>query len=179
VVDLRYDKLIKSFLGVQGAIFQKSPLVAEGIKSTVLGLLDVALDQFYLGRAGLLSALEKTPSPSAAQKQRDRLSRAMNLLDQAVEGLRKYGDQNYLVTALIKRAAGFSLLEEYAKARDDLSEALDIAELGSMKLHLCDYHLEAGRLCRAQDNDTEAAEHFQTAKKLIEETGYHRRDSEI
>ncbi len=37
VVDLRNDKLNKSFLGVQGAIFQKSPLVAEGIKSTVLG----------------------------------------------------------------------------------------------------------------------------------------------
>jgi hypothetical protein len=28
-------RVIKSFLGVQGAIFQKSPLVAEGIKSSV------------------------------------------------------------------------------------------------------------------------------------------------
>jgi hypothetical protein len=31
VVDLRKDEIDKSFLGVQGAIFQKSPLVAEGI----------------------------------------------------------------------------------------------------------------------------------------------------
>jgi tetratricopeptide (TPR) repeat protein len=142
-------------------------------------LLDIALDQLSLGRAGLLSALEKTPSPSAAPTQRERLSLAMTFLDQAVEGLRKSGNQDDLPRGLLARAEGFRYMNDYARARDDLSEALDIAELGSMKLHLCDYHLEAGRLCRAQGQEAEAREHFRVAKELIEETGYHRRDGEI
>jgi len=60
-----------------------------------------------------------------------------------------------------------------------LNEAKEIAQLGDMKLYLVDYHLEAGRVCSAEGKSGEANEHFKTAVKMIEETGYHRRDSEI
>jgi len=70
-------------------------------------------------------------------------------------------------------------MKDYAKAQDDLSEARDIAELGEMKLHLCDYHLEAGRLCHAQGKMEEAAEHARAAKAIVEETGYERRKKEL
>jgi hypothetical protein len=60
-----------------------------------------------------------------------------------------------------------------------LNEAREIAELGDMKLHLVDYHLEARRVCSAEGKSDEAKEHFETAKKMIEETGYHRRDEEV
>jgi len=48
-----------------------------------------------------------------------------------------------------------------------------------MKLYLVDYHLEAGRLCQAEGRTVEAKDHFTTAAKMIEETGYHRRDKEV
>ncbi len=65
------------------------------------------------------------------------------------------------------------------KAWQDLHEAFEIAELGSMKLYIADYHLEPGRLCRAEGKEKEAAEHFREAKALIDETGYHRRNGEV
>jgi hypothetical protein len=70
-------------------------------------------------------------------------------------------------------------MKQYANAWDDLKEAEEIAEMGGMKLFLCDYHLEAARLCAAQGKDKEAEQHFTIAKKIIEETGYHRRDKEV
>jgi TolA-binding protein len=47
-----------------------------------------------------------------------------------------------------------------------------------MKLWLADYHLEAGRLCLAEGRTEDAAGHLADAKRLVEETGYHRRDPE-
>jgi hypothetical protein len=51
--------------------------------------------------------------------------------------------------------------------------------MGGMKLFLCDYHLEAARLCAAEGKDKEADQHFQVAKEMIEETGYLRRKNEV
>ncbi|HLP60040.1 MAG TPA: hypothetical protein VK186_14460 [Candidatus Deferrimicrobium sp.] len=48
-----------------------------------------------------------------------------------------------------------------------------------MKLHLCDVHLEAGRLCEARGKNDEAEEHFRDAKKLIAETRYGRRKRDV
>jgi tetratricopeptide (TPR) repeat protein len=77
------------------------------------------------------------------------------------------------------RASYYQVQQDFEKAWQDLNEAFEIAELGSMKLYIADYHLEAGRLCRTQNNENEAQEHFRTAKTLIEEMGYHRRDGEV
>ncbi len=62
-----------------------------------------------------------------------------------------------------------------------------------MRLHLVDYHLEACRLFlveaksekvkvnseQQKQKEQEAAQHLETAAKLIKETGYHRRDAEV
>ncbi|MCX6580282.1 MAG: tetratricopeptide repeat protein [Candidatus Aminicenantes bacterium] len=138
-------------------------------------LLGKALDKLILGRAWMMWAVKDTPNEPPPG---DRFSRALNYLTQAVEGLRKYGSKQHLPRGLLARAEYYRHMKEYALALDDLSEARDIAELGEMKLHLCDYHLEAGRLCHAQGKMEEAAEHFQAAKAIVEETGYFRRKEE-
>ncbi|UCH93593.1 MAG: hypothetical protein JSV88_25435 [Candidatus Aminicenantes bacterium] len=48
-----------------------------------------------------------------------------------------------------------------------------------MKLFLADYHLEAGRLCLAEKKKNDAKNHFNTAKEMINNMGYHRRDKEV
>jgi hypothetical protein len=48
-----------------------------------------------------------------------------------------------------------------------------------MKLYLADYHLEAGRLCLAEKKKTKAKNHFNIAKEMIKNMGYHRRDQEV
>ncbi len=50
-----------------------------------------------------------------------------------------------------------------------------------MRLFLTDYHLEQARLFLAQDpsKKKDAREQYQKAAKLVEETGYHRRDKEV
>ncbi|MCX6579964.1 MAG: toll/interleukin-1 receptor domain-containing protein [Candidatus Aminicenantes bacterium] len=80
---------------------------------------------------------------------------------------------------LLVRAECYRHMKDYAKALDDLNEARDIAELGNMKPHLCDYHLEAGRLCQAQGKTDETGEHFRAAKAIVDETGYGRRKKEV
>jgi len=150
--------------------------VMERVEKTIewakqyFGLLDVALDNLTHGRAWMMQA-EKEGTGD--------FSRAFDYLDRAVEGLRESGDQDMLALALIKRAACSRLQSLFPRAWEDINEAKEIAELGDMKLHLVDYHLEAGRVCSAENKSDEANEHFKTAKKMIEETGYHRRDSEI
>jgi hypothetical protein len=48
-----------------------------------------------------------------------------------------------------------------------------------MKLFLVDYHLEAGRLRRAEGEDAEAEKHFEKAARMIKETGYYRREKGV
>jgi len=178
------DLLLENHARVKG---QSKEVMERAEKAIVISksnnwLLDISLDNLTLGRAWMmwaLGALEETPDEPPQSDRLSRFSRAMNYLDQAVEGLRKSGDQDFLALALINRAEYYRHMKEYAKAQDDLSEARDIAELGEMKLHLCDYHLEAGRLCHAQGKMEEAAEHFQAAKAIVEETGYFRRKKDI
>ena len=104
---------------------------------------------------------------------------AVEHLDLAVSGLREAGQQWFLVPGLLARAECYRRQQQFSLAWDDLNEALEIAESGSMKLHLVDYHLEAGRLCQAEGNKVGADEHFKIAAKMIEETGYHRRDKKV
>jgi hypothetical protein len=67
-----------------------------------------------------------------------------------------------------------------------LQEVFDIAEPSGMRLHLTDYHLEMARLLVAEGwdggNSREAADpayHIAEAARLINATGYHRRDPEL
>jgi len=133
-------------------------------------LLTFALDHLSLARAQL-------------QKIGGRRGTARRALtgyfDEAVAGLREAGQQQYLAPGLIARAGCYRLQGLYDRAQTDLDEALEMVELGNMELYRVDYHLEAGRLCRARGQAADAQAHFQAAKALIAETGYHRRDSEV
>ncbi|HLP59238.1 MAG TPA: hypothetical protein VK186_10430, partial [Candidatus Deferrimicrobium sp.] len=136
---------------------------------------EMALDNLTLGRARMMWAFAQTPGEPPPGERTARAFQAMTYLEQAVEGLREAGAQEFLARGLLARAECYRHMNHFALALDDLNEARDIAELGGMKLYLCDYHLEAGRLCAAQGNDAGAAEHSRAAGKLIAETGYGRR----
>jgi len=68
---------------------------------------------------------------------------------------------------------------DFPGAAEDLAEAMEIAERGSMRLHACDAHLESARLCRDQGDLTAARRHVARARELVEETGYERRRREV
>jgi len=123
-------------------------------------ILDMALDTLTLGRGWMkLCSLDK----------------AKPFLEEAVAGLREAGQQDDLPRGLLARAQYYRLTHEYAKAHDDLNEVRDIAELGGMKLHLCDYYLEKKELCLAEGLEEEAEENEKKAAELIRETGYGRK----
>ncbi|HEX3128919.1 MAG TPA: TIR domain-containing protein [Thermoanaerobaculia bacterium] len=129
-----------------------------------LWLLDIALDHLSLGRAHLgLGDFAK----------------AAEHLDQAVEGLRRAGQENYLPLGLLARAALRRLQKDWPAAEADLSEALEIAERGPMRLHECDAHLEWARVCRDQGDWEGLERHVTRAREIVEATGYERRRGEV
>jgi tetratricopeptide (TPR) repeat protein len=151
-------------------------------------LLDIALDKLSLGRAYLLEASEQLESTS---KVGSNLQRAADYLNQAVAGLREAGQQDDLPRGLFARAFLYRVQNQFSQAWDDLTEAQEIAERGGMKLWLVDYHLEAARLMISEHTLAKVANlrkgelvnrlkrHVEQAAKLVQETGYHRRDPEV
>ena len=156
-------------------------------------ILITALNQFIFGCAFL---------------QRNNHKQGTNWLEKAVAGLRAAGDQAHLARCLLARAALHRHTRDFARARQDLQEVLEIAKPSGMRLHLTDYHLEMARLlvaeeenppqspfCKggSQEGARSAVPHFEkgglggislqahieAAAKLINETGYHRRDKEL
>lgn len=138
-------------------------------------LLSVALDKLSLGLAsflqGMAEGIDRSKPPAFTQ--------AIDYLNGAVDGLRQAGQQDDLPRGLLARAACYRAQNEFAPAWADLEEAREIAERGEMKLHLADYHLEAGRLQGARGKWQEAKEHLEKAAKMIEEMGYGRRKPEV
>jgi tetratricopeptide (TPR) repeat protein len=127
-------------------------------------LLDIALDHLSLGRACLLEG---------------DFGDAESHLDEAVTGLRQAGTQHYLPRGLIARAALRRLKDDFDHAQRDLDEALLIATRSGMRLHEADCHLEQARLSLAEGDLTRSAASLAAGRKIVEETGYHRRDAEV
>lgn len=100
-------------------------------------------------------------------------------LDKAVNDLRRAGQLHYLPLGLLARAAHFHHTREFDKAQKDLDAVCILANRCGMRLHLTDYHLEKARLLLAQGQAEAVKPHYEDAKKLVEETGYHRRDPEV
>jgi tetratricopeptide (TPR) repeat protein len=141
-------------------------------------LLDIALDRLTLGRAHAALCLQTAGAGDVAE--------AQNHLDAAVDGLRRAGTEHHLPRGLLARAAFRRNRGDFIAAAVDLTEALDIASRGDMRLHLADYHLEAARLALAQHAVTadaalraEAEARHADAARLIAAAGYKRRDSEL
>ena len=135
-----------------------------------LSLLTIALDHLSLGSAHL---------------QQQQLSAAQQHLDQAVDGLRDAGIQDYLARGLLARAELHRQQSNYKEAEKDLQEVFEIAEHGEMQLHLCDYHLAIAKLFRTRtdqaldQNQAAITHHSHTAEQIIHQTHYHRRLPEL
>jgi tetratricopeptide (TPR) repeat protein len=134
-------------------------------------LLDIALDHLSLGKSHLLQAL---------QEETDDFTQAAEHLNQAVDGLRQAGQQGDLPRGLLARSELSRVQGAFEKAQRDLDEAMTIAERGEMELHQADCHLEYARLYLAMgEKEEDARRNLDTAKEMIGEMGYHRRDTDV
>lgn len=114
----------------------------------------------------------------------------ITLINTTVDKFRHSGYSYYIPCGLFLRSTYHQKIGNFARARQDLQEVFDIAEGSGMRLHLTDYHLETARLLVAEEeaklpeNDEQdrkklLQQHVIKAEKLINETGYHRRDKEL
>jgi tetratricopeptide (TPR) repeat protein len=133
-------------------------------------LLALALDHLSLGRAHLLAAQCGPGGDLAA---------AVSYLTQAVDGLRRAGQQDYLPLGLLARAAFYTYTGALTLAHRDLAEALSLSTRCGFRLHLTDAHLGYARLHLAEGRLDLARPHLGAARALIAETSYHRRDAEL
>jgi tetratricopeptide (TPR) repeat protein len=133
-------------------------------------LLDVALDHLSLGRAHLLAAQRGAGGD---------LAQAASHLVASVNGLRRAGRQDYLPLGLLARTALHTHTRAFALARKDLDEALTLTTRCGLRLHEADAHLGLARLALAEGDPASAGAHLALARKIIEATGYHRRDGEL
>ena len=137
-------------------------------------LLDIFLDHLTLGRAALYAAVLEGSS----------LEPCRAPLQNAVDGLRRAGQQQYLPLGLLTRS-WLRFLEGTRtgpeSAQSDLDEAWEIAERGPMKLHMADIHLHRARLFFREADYPWAspAADLAAARVLIEKCGYGRRKEEL
>ena len=141
---------------------------------TNASLLVIALDHLTLGRAALYAAILEGPS----------LDPCRAPLQHAVAGLRRSGEQEFIVLGLLTRA-WLRFLEDKRtgpeSARNDLDEAWEIAERGPTKLFMADIHLHRARLFfrEAEYPWGSPAADLAAARELIEKCGYGRRKEEL
>jgi tetratricopeptide (TPR) repeat protein len=160
-------------------------------------LLDIALDNLTIGKALMFQAVDNNSTDFAESE---------DYLNQAVEGLREAGTQHNLPWGLFARATLSRHKKDFLKSWVDLDEAREIAEYGQMRLHFTDYYLEVCRNIRdqltvgskqlankdyqiiedggtvslsKQEMEAKFMENLEKVEKLVEETGYHRRDGEL
>jgi tetratricopeptide (TPR) repeat protein len=144
-------------------------------RTTQMGwLLDMGLDKLSLG-----SCFAKASQDMYGRARDESLNEAKRWLDEAVDGLRKAGEQIWIARGLLARAGYWRAVGDCEKALGELEEAREIAERGGMKLWLADYHLESARVARSEKDKEKMAEHYGEAKRLVEECGYHRRDGDL
>ena len=176
------------------AVLERAEYALNVAITTELGLLSVALDQLSVGRVHLQRLVGGSLAGDSSQEHR---LQAGEWMEQAVASLRAAGDISRLPWGLLSRAALHRHTHNFSRTRQDLQEVFDIADGSGMRLHLTDYHLEMARLLVAESlapcppcggrvgeggNSREAADpayHIAEAERLINETGYHRRDKEL
>ncbi len=139
-------------------------------------LLAIALDQLTLGRASLYAVVIAGAPPGGPCRQ--------SLCD-AVDCLRRAGEQSVLPLGLLTRAWLRQLDGDHAGSKEDLDEAFEIAERGPMPLLLADIHLYRARLFGLSKYrpgkypwDSAKAD-LAEARRLIEKHGYGRRKEEL
>lgn len=138
-----------------------------------LSLLTIALDHLTLGRTTLYQAL-LVPDRDVAPLQTSQLdlTKALQYLDAAVDGLHRAGHTDYLPHGLLSRAWLSYLQGSFAATTTDLDATAKLALRCSMPICLADVHLTRARLFR---DPTELAK----ARELLLDLrarGYHRHD---
>jgi tetratricopeptide (TPR) repeat protein len=195
----RYCDLLLS-QGHAAEVEQRAQKALEIVLQGSRNLLDIALNNLSLGRARMaVGAIRESPLPNDA----------LSCLNRAVEGLRQAGTVYMLPLGLLARAEYYRTIGDFDRAQRDLDEAFSISTRGGMGLHLADCHLGYARLFMSLRGDAlspkqppndkitpnpgevasgsalattyheKAREHLSTAKEMIEEMGYHRRDKEV
>ena len=133
-------------------------------------ILDFALHHLTLGRAALYRALLENST----------IRNPRSAIETAVDGLRRASVLDHLIRGLLTRAWLRFLASDPAGSASDLDEAWEIAERGPMKLFMADIHLYRARLFGSVKYPWESPQtDLDEAARLIEETGYHRRDEEL
>jgi tetratricopeptide (TPR) repeat protein len=147
------------------------------ISTQLKNVVAIGLDHLSLGRTYLFMAIHSASSSSRAYY----LRVAREELDSALAHLRRGGTADYIPLAFLSRAWARSLACDIIGAREDLDDAWDIGERGSMRLHLADIHLHRARLFfREKPYPWKSSqEDLAAAGKLIHDCGYHRRDEEL
>jgi hypothetical protein len=109
------------------------------------------------------------------------LEEARQYLDSAVQGLRQAGNQDHIPFALLTRAWQRWLVGDKDGSCEDLDGAWQIAERGSMSLHMVDIHLYRARLFLRERPYpwTSPQDDFAAARRLIERCGYLCRSEEL
>lgn len=137
-------------------------------------LLDIALDYLSLGRAALYEVILADSATNSSHE----------FMKDAVDGLRRAGQQGYLPGALLSRAWERCIAKQYTgpdSAQADLDEAWEIAARGPMPLFLADIHLYRARLfgeMMPYPWQSPIAD-LRQARQLIEKHGYLRRMAEL
>jgi tetratricopeptide (TPR) repeat protein len=195
-------------LGAENGCNQIERRAATALEIVINGSGDpigIALSHLTLGRAALYRAalyqgaiIGRAPTiwrrtlglaralMGSKTRQGEALRTARKELADAVDGLRRVGQQDHIPRALLSRAWLRVMESDTDGARADLDEAWQIAERGPMRLHMADIHLYRSRLFHRVTpypwNTPEvksAKDDLAAARKLIEECGYHRRDEEL
>jgi tetratricopeptide (TPR) repeat protein len=161
-------------------VLERASQTLEWLEQVKADLLSAALDHLTLGRVHLgLSITLPRPMAPGEDRIAEFVQQAAEHLDRAVNGLRRAGTEEHLPCGLLARAALRRFQFHFPAAAADLTEALEIAERGQMRLHECDAHLEWARLCRDQGDLAAARRHVALARVLVNETGYGRREREV
>ena len=128
-------------------------------------LLDFALHHLSLGRARLYRALWEGRDASS-------FAPAQDEIEKAVAGLHASGEIEFVARGLLTRSWLRFAQGDEPGARADLGEAAEIAERGSMRLHLADV-----AIYRARFFGDRAA--LAEARRLVDACGYGRRRAEV
>jgi len=99
--------------------------------------------------------------------------------NRALIGAQKSNAIIFIPEFYLYRADFYLTQNQPESALADLNSAGEIIERCGMKLYAVDYSLIHGRYSLATDDIDTALNHYEEAKQLIEETGYHLRDAEL
>ncbi len=144
----------------------------EWVESLDQDILSAALDQLTLGRARLYRSILERPRDVGRQAASATRDPASEIIERAVDGLRRAGTTHHIPRSLLTRAWLRHRSGDADAARADLDEAWEIAERGPMPLFQADVQLYRARLFRDRNALAEA-------RRLIDEHGYGRRLEEL